>query len=200
MRADAGMTTIMSNTWISDVNHAPESFRIINGVSMMIPVEYCVKLINAMGAESGCTDYFKLNVARFGSPLIPGTEDMLPPEFKKHIVPMLTMYKSFIRKILPNAKIYHHTPEVFPYEETELGVLEIAAKDQTCAMVCAFTLGPVEEPKFKLTLRGVSEELDYTVYANDQCIGSFPGKTLKAGIPVEIEDMCDSICLIATCK
>ena len=197
MRADLGMTTIMSNTWISDANFAPDSFRIINGMTMIIPVEYCVKLINAMGAESGCTDNYKLNVARFGSPLVPASEEMLKPEFRKRVFPMLEMYRKHIRPMLPKCKVYHHTPEVNLHEENELGVLEIADPDGKCAMVCAFTLGPVEEPSFRLTFRGVRENGNYTLYANDQRIGEFTGKALGAGVPAEIPEMNDSLCLIA---
>ncbi len=197
MRADAGMTTIMSNTWISDINHAPESFRIINGISMMIPVEYCVKLINGMGAETGCTDYFKLNVARYGSPLIPGDERMLPDGFKKHIRPMLKMFKTYVKDILPQARIFHHTPDVCLGEDGELGALEIASRSGDVSMASAFTLGPVENPGFRLTFKGVLTGRTYHVYANDQWIGDMTGDALRKGVPVEIEEMCDSICLLA---
>ncbi|MBQ9415330.1 MAG: alpha-galactosidase [Clostridia bacterium] len=197
MRADAGMTSIMSNTWISDVNHAPESFRIINGVSMVIPVEYCVKLVNGMGAENGCTDAFKLNVARFGSPLIPGSKPMLPDTFEPRLRAMLGTFCNTVRPRLPKALVYHHTPEVNLYGEGELGVLEIGSTELDFSMAAVFTLGPALPGQVRLTFWGIDPAMQYHVRANDHDLGDFSGVALQKGIPVEIEEMCDSVCFVA---
>lgn len=199
-RIDTGLVSIMSNTWISDCNSAPYSFRIINGVSMLLPVEYCVKIINEMGAEVGCTDYYKLNIARFGGPLIPISMDS--PEFRERTKKALAMYKKYIRPMLDGCRVYHHTPEAGLRlgERDAVGILEAASKDCGTVMISAFTLGEVTEPEIILSPRGVSSEKKYRVWLNDEECGSMSGEELADGVKIRIAEPHDSVCMICVAE
>ncbi len=197
-RVDLGLMPMLSNTWISDQNRAPHSMRIINGTSMMLPVEYCVKLINGMGAQVYGCDYFKLNAARFGIPLIPILMD--DPEFCRRADAMIQHYKQYIRPMLPTCKVWHHTPLVRLEEPGARGVLEISSPDGSTAMVAGFTLGAVTDPDFPLRFCGVSPDKTYTVWCNDRPYGRYTGKALLDGVTVQIPQMWDSVCLLAVAE
>ena len=195
MRLDLGIVPIFSNTWISDQNRAPDSFRIINGVSMQLPTEYCVKVINGMGAELSGSDYFKLNAARFGSPLIPICMD--DPLFCQRTARMLDMYRRYIRPMLPTCLTWHHTPEVSLDVPGSRGILEISSPDASCAMIAAFTLGEVLDARLRLPMLGVRADKQYRVWANDELLGDYSGEQLREGLDVQIAEKYDSVCLIA---
>lgn len=194
-RVDLGLTPILSNTWISDQNRAPHSMRIINGTSMLLPTEYCVKLINGMGAQWFGSDYFKLNAARFGSPLIP--IEMDDPVFCQRSERMLNMYRQYIRPMLDTCLVWHHTPEVTLDIPGSRGILEISSPDGDCAMIAAFTLAEVIHPDILLSMKGVHADKQYKVWSNDEPLGNFSGEQLRQGMSVQITQAYDSVCLIA---
>ncbi len=203
MRCDTGMTGIMSNTWISDVNAAPHSFRIVNGMSMMLPVEYLVKLFNGMGAETRGTLDFVLGVTRFGSPLIPTSvydrDHDLNPLMEKKVAAYLESYKKFIRPMLHSCRVYHHTPEVKLEAPGERGMLEIAAPDGKTALLGVFTLGAVEAGKSRSMVHfaGVDRAAHYDLYCNDVFVGKRDGWSLAEGFACDISVPYDARCYIA---
>ena len=203
MRCDTGMTGIMSNTWISDVNAAPHSFRIVNGMSMMLPVEYLVKLFNGMGAEAGGTLDFLLGVTRFGSPLIPTSvydrHRDVNPIMEKKVAAYLESYKKFIRPMLHGCRTYHHTPEVNVGAPGERGVLEIAAPDGTCALLGVFTLGSVDPKRARESVHfaGLNPAGRYDLYCNDVYIGQRDGWELTQGFACDIAIPYDARCYLA---
>lgn len=201
MRCDVGMTGMMSNTWISDVNSAPTSFRIVNGMSMMLPVEYLVKIIYDMGAQFGGTLDFIFGVARFGSPLIPlslidRSYDM-NDSVKAKTAAMIESYKSFIRPMLHDCLTYHHTPVAPLGAPDGRGVLEIASPDKRCALLSVFTLGPVVQSRSRVHFAGIDPSLDYRLYCNDVFIGIRHGWELTQGFDCDISIPCDARCYIA---
>ena len=203
MRCDMAMTGMMSNTWISDTNSAPESFSIVNGMSMMLPAEYLVKIIHDMGAEKGGSLDFIFGAARFGSPLIPRTLLKENGNFsqadKQKTVKMLESYKKFIRPIFENCRVYHHTPVVDPAKTGERGVLELAALDKKTALLGVFTLGEVEMDKTvsKVKFKGLDKDLKYSLYCNDVFLGEKKGSELMSEFDCEIKDRLDAKCFIA---
>ncbi len=203
MRCDTGMTGIMSNTWISDVNAAPHSFRIVNGMSMMLPVEYLVKLFNGMGAEAGGTLDFLIGVTRFGSPLIPTSvydrQRDVNPMMEKKVAAYLESYKNYVRPMLHDARVYHHTPEVNVGAPGEKGILEIAAPDGACALLGVFTLGPVDPRNTRTTVHfaGLDPACRYDVYCNDVYVGQRDGWELTQGFVCDIAALYDARCYLA---
>jgi hypothetical protein len=197
------MTGIMSNTWISDVNAAPHSFRIVNGMSMMLPVEYLVKLFNGMGAENGGTLDFVIGVTRFGSPLIPTSvydrHCDINPMMEKKVAAYLESYKKFVRPMLHDARVYHHTPEVSIGAPSERGVLEIASPDGKCALLGVFTLGQVDPKNTRTTVHfaGLDVAGNYDLYCNDVYIGQRGGWDLTQGFVCDIAAAYDARCYIA---
>ncbi len=210
MRLDLGMVAPCSNTWISDETGIPDSFRILNGVTMLLPGEWCNRLIYGMGAPHGKHPYFKLNTARFAAPIcgyseVDGVEDahndMCDPAFLAQSRKMFAMHRDYIRPLMgEDRRWYHHTPCVALGKKGERGILEVASRDGRCDMIAVFTLGEVIDPKITLSMRGVSEKLTYAVYANDEPIGDYTGAKLKEGLTVELPEMYDSVCLIAVEK
>ncbi len=204
MRCDLGMTGIMSNTWISDNHASPDSFGVLNGMSMMLPPEYLVKILYGMGAEKEGTLDFALNIARFGSPLIASffikENYEMDEETAAKVSAMIKSYKKYIRPMLENCRVYHHTPEVNLGNKNEWGVLEFAAEDKKTALLGVFTLGEVEKGKATKMVKflGVDADLSYGLYCNDVFVGEKSGAELLSGFECHIPKSLDAKCFIAT--
>ncbi len=202
MRCDVGMTGIMSNTWISDVNSAPTSFRIVNGMSMMLPVAYLVKIIHDMGAQVGGTLDFVYGAARFGSPLIPLS--LLDRDYdfnetvQRRTAAMVDSYKRYVRPMLHDCLTYHHTPDVALGAPDARGVLEIAAKDKRTALLGVFTLGRVMQSRSTVRFAGIDPSQRYKLYCNDTFLGIRDGWELTQGFACDITIPCDARCFLAS--
>lgn len=200
-RIDAGMLQPMSNTWITDQQVAPMSYRVINGCSMLLPMEYMVRGIGGQNVHVAATLDFQLNVARFGNPVfsyhIPEWVSMNEAQADK-IKRMLRTYKEVLRPALPGCRVFHHTPVVDEHAPDSAGILELAAKDRTVAMIGVFTLTKPENPEFHVRFRGLSYDLPYEVTVNDAPVGRMSGYALsEIGFTVRIDGALDSRAIIA---
>ena len=204
MRCDLGMTGIMSNTWISDNHACPDSFRVLNGMSMMLPPEYLVKIMYGMGAEKGGTLDFIFGTARFGSPLFTLWLTDKKVDFNNEklakAAAMLDSYKKYVRPMLKNSRVYHHTKEVNLNEDNQWGIIEFAAEDKNTAMLGVFTLGEIDKDKTirKVKFKGLDSAENYALYCNDVFVGNRSGFELTQGFECEIKIKNDAKCFIAT--
>ncbi len=200
-RLDLGLMQVMSNTWITDCQIAPRSFPVINGVSMMLPPAYLVRPIGAQNGHLEGTLDFQLNVARFGNPLfcyvLPHNIPHNPVQLDK-IRTMLTTYKTIIRPMLQNARVFHHTPDLDITKPGCVGVLEMASADQTASLVGVFTLSSVEQPTVPIRMKGIAPQGRYRVTVNDEFYGWFDGYTLcHQGILADLAVPLDSKAILA---
>ena len=200
-RIDAGMLQPMSNTWITDQQVAPMSYRVINGCSMLLPMEYMVRGIGGQNVHIAASLEFQLNVARFGNPVFsyhtPGWLTMNETQSEK-IKRMLMTYKNVIRPALPGCRVFHHTPVIDEHAPDSVGILELAAKDRTMSMIGVFTLTKPENPEFTVRFRGLSYDLLYEVSVNDIPVGHLTGYALsESGFTVRIIGALDSKAIIA---
>lgn len=196
MRIDPGMMQPMSDTQITDNYTAPISFAILNGVSLCVPIDYIQRFLIVCGGHNMGTLKFQLNASRFG---VPSVYYNLPMNVKDSPLQieaykkMLETYRTHIRPMMADARIYHHTPELRYEEPGAFGVLEMAAADQHCSLLAAFTLSEVLEPVHCLCFRGLSHSGAYDVWEDDEYFGRFSGKELMtSGIRADIPGALDS--------
>lgn len=200
-RLDVGMLRGMSNTWITDYQNAPRSFEILNGVSMLLPTEYFVRPFGAQNGHLSGTLDFQLNVVRFGNPLffynLPVGIQHSPLQMKR-IKEMLTTYKEVIRPMLPNSRIYHHTPDLNPEASDCVGVLELASENGDCSLIGVFTLSEMTQPVQRLFFKGICASGLYKVSINDQFYMNISGdKLMNEGLKVDISMALDSKVILA---
>lgn len=165
-RSDLGIMKNFSHTWVSDNQRAPYSVMITNGMTMALPPEKVDRLFAGMGCHDQGSLYLHMRntmlghmslntIAPFGS-----TNNPLQMEFVKHSV---DIYKNFIRDFLPEAKIYHHTPDTQEIHKNGYSCLEISSKDKTKGAIAAFTLTNPQADTFTVFPKGIDAGKTYTV-------------------------------------
>ncbi len=165
-RTDLGMMKNFNHTWVSDWQKPPRSVAVTNGMTMALPPERVDRLFAGMGChESGSLDFhmrntmlghMSLNVIRPSSAI---TNDV-QMNFVRHSV---DIYKNFIRKFLPDSKVYHHTPETAKTLENGFSVLEISSSDGKYGAIASFTMTNAESDKFTVIPKGIRADLNYKI-------------------------------------
>ena len=190
-RTDLGMMKNFNHTWVSDCQRAPHSVTITNGMTIALPPERVDRLFAGMGChEQGSFDLHMRNTMLTHMSLnvvAPATAQINPVqmEFIRHST---DIYKNFIRKFLPFAKTYHHTPETSKSLEEGFSALEIASPDGKNAAIAAFTLADPKTDSFTVIPRGISLDFNYEVNLdNSNAVFTVSGYELASkGISVRI--------------
>lgn len=190
-RCDLGMMKCFNHTWVSDWQKAPNSLLITNGMTMMLPPERVDRLFAGMGChEFGAFDFqmrntmlshMSLNVVA-PTAAVPNTVQM---DFIRHSV---ELYKSFIRPMLPTAKIFHHDPEAAKDGVTDRCVIELASPDGSKGVMGVFALAGRPSGALTVVPRGLDAGKNYRVTL-DNSGASFtrPGyKLLTHGVSLNL--------------
>ena len=190
-RTDLGMMKNFNHTWVSDCQRAPHSVMITNGMTMALPPERVDRLFAGMGChEQGSFDLHMRNVmlTHMSLNVVAPANAQINPLQMEFIRRSTDIYKNFIRPFLPEAKVYHHTPEALKSLEIGFSALEIASPDGKKAAVSAFTLSQANQGRFTVIPRGIRTDLDYKVTL-DNSSASFTAKgceLLASGISINI--------------
>lgn len=170
-RTDTGMMKNFNHTWVSDNQRMPRSVRITNGMTTVLPPERVDRLFAGMGChESGeaaahirntMLGHMSLNVI---APAVLHSNDSLM-KLVKHSV---SFYKKYVRPVLPDSRIYHHTPDVDSIDSTGAVILELSSCDGNTGFITVFTepLNPNE--KITVYPRGINEDVTYSVYLDNR--------------------------------
>lgn len=170
-RTDLGMMQAFHHTWVSDWQTMPHSVLITNGMTMALPPERVDRLFAGMGCHTvGSFDahmrntmlgHMSLNVIAPAA-TEPNREQM---EFVQHSV---QIYKDFIRPILPNCNIYHHTPETHETKERGYMAMEIALPDKSKGAMTVFRLSGESGKVIVVCPRGVSCGKKYRITLDNE--------------------------------
>ncbi len=163
-RTDLGMMKNFNHTWVSDCQRAPHSVMITNGMTLALPPERVDRLFAGMG----CHEFCSLDVQMRNTMLTHMTLNVIAPVgaelnteqagFVRHSV---DIYKNFIRDFLPEAKVYHHTPE--SAKDTYNGcVLEIASPDCRNGAIGVFSF-PCGKTEFDVIPKGINAGMNYKI-------------------------------------
>ncbi len=181
-RCDLGQMKYFNHTWVSDCQRAPRSIYITNGMTMCLPPERVDRLFAGMGChEHGSLDlqlrntmlgHMSLNVI---APMDVEINEKLS-EFVKHST---DIYKNFIRPMLPDCLIYHHTPETNESYKNGFSVLEIASPDKTKGAVTVFSTENNNGSSIVIKPKGVSINKNYKIWLdNNRDSFNIPGFSL----------------------
>lgn len=163
-RTDLGMMKNFNHTWVSDCQRAPRSVMITNGMTLALPPERVDRLFAGMG----CHEFCSLDMQMRNTMLTHMTLNVIAPvgaelntaqaEFVRHSV---DVYKSFIRGFLPEAKVFHHTPEAAKNPDGGC-VLEIASPDCRKGAIGVFSF-PCGKTDFDVIPKGIDTSLNYKI-------------------------------------
>jgi len=116
------------------------------------------------------------------------SEEELNPWLRERILYHLGLYKRFLRPLLRECLVYHHTPWLSVTEPTAWCVLEYGSPDRARAAAAVFRLCEGEQAAYQLYPRGLDREKRYRVYsANTRQTAEVRGWDLtNGGVRVEL--------------
>jgi alpha-galactosidase len=166
-RMDMGIMSHFHTTWISDWMALPRSGKIINGVTMALPPEYCNRMTGAsMHADLYGDLDAQLRITMFGHMAlndIGRSVADLNPEMLSRVKHYVQLFKTFVRPMLPTCRVFHHTPVLPDSRPRGWCVLEYAAEDGASGMVGLFRLAGSAGPTYRFCARGLKPSRHYEV-------------------------------------
>jgi len=202
-RLDYGIMRRFQNTELSDWLRAPRGLKILNGMTWVLPPEI---LLRTFGTESdgleddGDVDV-QLRTAMLSRPIFRGLSPTLEefnPLLQRRIREGVERFKTTVRPIMINSRVYHHTPVVPMIEPSPWIVLEYATPDSARAVVGLFRTAQSGDPTYHFFPRGLDFTRTYRVTFGNSGQGvEIPGnQLLRTGIPVRLEENLTSEMLI----
>jgi alpha-galactosidase len=162
------MLRYFHRTEITDWMPAPRSLKILNGLTLHLPPEICLRTFGTE-IQDHCLFgdlTFQIRSCLFGLPILrgvaPTVEEIGEPR-RGAIAHALDLYKRVIRPLLPTARVFHHTPILPLMEPQPWCVLEYAAPDGSCVIAGIFRLTGPCDGIFRFQPRGLRAEGRYRV-------------------------------------
>jgi alpha-galactosidase len=116
-RMDLGTVGRFSENYTSDRVSMPYVYRMLAGYSVYLPPESLIAPIGmALPGERPDMDTMLRSLFAMGNTpmifdsLIPKSAAEITPEIKEKFLHYTTLYKGFIRPMLPSVRVYHHAP------------------------------------------------------------------------------------------
>jgi len=193
-RLDWGTMARFHNAELSDWMRLPRGIKILNGVTMSLPPEV---LMRTFGTEAGEHDLdgdvdtqLRHCLCRLIFRGIAPTLDELSPYLRGKVEHYVDLYRRYIRPIMIDGLVYHHTAFLPLTEATQWCVLEYGKKDKSQSVACIFRTSDASgEAVYMLRPRGLDVGRQYQVLLdNSGMIYQASGAELMCqGIPVRLE-------------
>ena len=191
-RTDLGMAVLFNHTWVTDWQVHPNAFRITNGMTMALPPEHIDRLSFGQNGFITADLHTQLRNQLFThmSIGIVTPEGMRPNEAQISIIRRyVDLYKQFVRPMLPESRIFHHTLELGGHYAQGTGILELASRDGDRSMIGVFQLSEPERHEIVIRPRGLCVSWNYRVYFDNEG-GGFAisgGALMHRGLSVRCE-------------
>ena len=165
-RLDLGILQRFHNTELSDWMRQPRAAAIFNGLTMALPPEIGLRTFGTEVGEHALDADLdaQLRYACFCLPIFRGIAPSLAdlnPFLRERIVHHLELYKRFLRPLMVDCLVFHHTPWLRVQAPVSWCVLEYAAPDASRAAVVLYRLCAGNEPVFCLRPRGLDRSRRY---------------------------------------
>jgi len=168
-RLDWGILRRFHNTEPTDHLRNPRVNKIFNGLTLSLPPEI---LLRTFGTETwdhlldGDLD-MQLRSACLSRPIFRGiapTLEWITPELRERIEHALELFRSVIRPLLPDCRVYHHTPFQRLFQHRAFNAVEYAAADGKTAVAAVFRMSATGgEDTYVLRPQGLDVGKDYAV-------------------------------------
>lgn len=77
------------------------------------------------------------------------------------------LYNHFVRTFIEESEIYHHTPAADGEDSRGIGILELAAKDSSRAMLGIFRLADSADMEINARFKGIDASKNYLVHLDN---------------------------------
>jgi alpha-galactosidase len=184
-RLDWGTLARFNNSELSDWMRLPRGLRILNGVTMSLPPEILLRTFGTEVPEidlDGDVDA-QLRLVCLCRPIFRGIAPSvgeLSAFLKARIDHHLDLYRGFIRPVMIDGRVFHHTPFLPLTQSTPWCALEYAAPDGSRAVAGVFRTGDEDTLRFRPRGLDVSRAYDVTLDNRGQTFRA-PGRELADG-------------------
>jgi alpha-galactosidase len=191
-RLDLGMLSRSHRTQISDHSGMPRNLQILNGITLMLPPEYCLVFpfypnvrsnlanLDSVFRSALFADFCNLGITK-------RIEDQ-HPSYLAMAKRYISLYKKFVAPLLSDCRIYHHTPVVRMEDpKTPYCVWEYVSADAKSAMIGIFKITDAAE-SCRFVARGLDVGKKYRVtFDNSGTTAEVDGYSLmQQGITVNL--------------
>ena len=168
-RMDFGTLHRFHNTEMSDWMRPPREVKIYSGLSMAIPPD---RMLRTFGTEVPELDMepdlnFQLRMVTVCRPIFRGIAPSLG-ELNSHLADTirskLDLYRKFLRPVLKNCRMYHHTGLQPIMKAADTGVYEYAEKNGKRSFAALFRLNMEKRDDYCLKPRSLKRGSRYRVY------------------------------------
>lgn len=162
-RTDLGIMRRFHWTQITDNWNPPEQLRIFSGMTIGLPPEQCMSIVGAINMQSADID-FVIRAGMFGHFCVSGifpTVDKINIDGFARWEHGIELYKSEIRPMLSNCKVYHHTSEQNYKEKGNWVVLEYTDKGASTAVIGLFRLLDSKTDEYRFISKGLDISKKY---------------------------------------
>ena len=207
-RLDWGTLAKFHNTELSDWMRMPRGLKILNGVTVSLPPEV---LLRTFGTEAGghvlegdVDTQLRLCLSRMIFRGIAPALEELTPYLRARVEHYVQLYKAFIRPIMVEGRVFHHTSCLPLAEATPWCVLEYAKPDRSAAIAGMFRTSSVgaeqgaDECLFRP--RGLDPSKSYKVVLDNRGLEfvSTGAELVERGVRVRLEAVLTSEVLLFT--
>jgi alpha-galactosidase len=192
-RLDLGILSRSHRTQITDEGRPPRSVQILNGITLMLPPEYCMvfPFLPDIRLETADLDFsFRLLLfAGFYNLGWTSRPDDRHPGYRDRAKRYISLYKSRVAPMLPGCRVFHHTPvvRIDGEDRTPYCIWEYVSADARAALVGIFKLTDAPEP-CRFVPRGLNVRATYRVrFDNEAAETEMSGVALRQqGITVSL--------------
>jgi alpha-galactosidase len=198
-RLDWGTLRRFHNTELSDWMRQPRGLRILNGVTLSLPPEI---LLRTFGTESGEHELdgdvdAQLRLVCLCRPIFRGiapSAEELTPYLRERIAHHLALYRDFVRPVMVDGRVYHHTPFLPLYQDAPWCVLEYASEDRRRAVVGLFRTSAAGPAEYRLFPRGIdpASSYDLTLDSHASTVRVPGWELVNHGIAVRLDNTMSS--------
>jgi alpha-galactosidase len=193
-RLDWGTLQRFHNAELSDWMRMPRGLKILNGVTMSLPPEILVRTFGTEVPEielDGDVDT-QLRLVCLCLPIFRGIApslDSLSVFLREHSDHHLKLYREFIRPVMIDGRVFHHTPFLPHTALTPWCALEYASTDRAQAVAGIFRTGEPDQPVYDLKPRGLDAARVYEVTLDNlgQTVHVSGWELQQRGISVRLE-------------
>jgi alpha-galactosidase len=171
-RTELSMAGQFHEHFTSDNATMPDTFRILSGLSVVLPPEILVNA-NGMAEPYELPDllttlrgaYTLGNTPMIFNGLLPRSVEEFKAEDKDLFLRYANLYKSFIRPLISTCKVWHHAPISggSGVESGEWFAMEFTSPDQTRGWATIVRLAKRGAGSYPFTPRGLNPQMKYKV-------------------------------------
>jgi alpha-galactosidase len=165
-----------NENYTSDRVSYPYVFQMASGLSVYLPPEILVTPFGMAGPDQPDSVTILRGAFALGqvpllfNAMLPKTPEELTPEIKERMLHYTNLYKSFIRPMLHEVKVFHHEPvnSVGGVESSGWFAMEFSSPDRKKGWATIVSLRGDKRGQYLMKPRGLDADKNYTVKSDNQ--------------------------------